>query len=250
MFYELPQEILNNIYIYDITYRIKYDLVLKELLNNIEFIWKVNEQNKYYNVVCNNYIRKLFQFLKTNKEYIFYLDYDSPPNRQQIIKYLREDKPIEVSDFYKDKVFQHYKTFPIQKYNNIPLHDVDDKNVAFTVEDYEEMTEKDLKCESSGCHQCEVKYGGGICFTGKTYNTGLIGDEMIEYDGYIKTYSFNRCNCFKDENDNIIKEFKVEDNEFPFVEIRCGPVHPNIWNIGFLNNCILFDIKICKIPLL
>lgn len=97
----------------------------------------------------------------------------------------------------------------------------------------------DIQNNGSGCGQCGAKYGGGFWFCGLAYNTGLNKndpDDPIEYEGYVKTYNFFRCEC-KDEENEILCS-KEEDN-IPFLVIRCETTD----NITLIDHCILFNIK-------
>ena len=120
------------------------------------------------------------------------------------------------------------------------MYDTNELNIGFTIEDFDEASEEDIRV----CDRCKKTYGASFWFTGKTLNSGVKGDEPVDYRGFIKTHSFNYCNCDKDENANAINEFKISDIEdFPFVEISCCPKQ-NPWNISFLGHCVLFNVYI------
>lgn len=208
------------------------------ILLDDKLIWKKCDQNKYYDIMCNNYIKKLFDHIK-NKDYMFYLKYDH--NAFDIInKYYNADI-INIQDFEKPKTLKHYKTFPFyDEINNI--HNVDYANFGFTITDY------DNDESISGCGQCNMKYGGNIWFKGLAYNTGLDDDNPIPYEGYIKTYYFFRCDCNKDNEEITYQNPKNDDKYFdiPCVEIVCEPLN-NKYNLCMLKNCILFNLKYTKI---
>lgn len=196
------------------------------------FIWKKSDQDKYYQIVCNNYIGNIFKFIH-NKQYVFYLDYER--NDLDVISKYYNGKDIDITDFEKTKKFKHYKSFPFHdKFKNI--RDTDPTNIGFTITNYEDDS-------LSGCGQCGVSYGGSFWFEGLAYNTGLNGDKPIEYEGYIKTYNFFRCECETENYDEIICS---DEDDVPFLEIVCTPIK-NTYNLCLVNRCILFNIKYMKL---
>ena len=216
---------------------IKFNL----LTNNMELIddkliWKKCDQHKYYKILCINYIKKLFEFIK-NKNYMFYLEYDE--NAFDIInKYYNADM-INIQEFEKTKTLKHYTSFPFYNENK-NIYDVDDTNFGFTIIDYDESE------TISGCGKCNTKYGGNIWFKGLVYNTGLDDDNPIPYEGYIKTYLFFRCECDKDNDEIIYQNNNGNFDDIPCVEIVCSPLN-NKHNLCMLKNCILFNLKYTKI---
>lgn len=77
----------------------------------MDFLWKKSDQNKYYQILCNQYIRKIFKFIK-DKDYLFYVDYDEKNDYETTTKYYLHEKKINIKDFRKDKQFKNYKLFP------------------------------------------------------------------------------------------------------------------------------------------
>lgn len=199
------------------------------------FIWKPTEQRQYYDTVCNKYLRGIFQYIN-NKQYMFYLD-NNITCMQDNVKFLTQ-RTVDIDFFHREKRFKYYKTFP--KYEGTYFHDVDELNIGFTISGFDEATEYDLKGISGRCGQCEERYGGGFNFWGKAFNTGLDEENPIDYEGYIKTYDFNSCQCERrGKMNDIICRGK---DDFPFVEMKCTPILDKELNILIMRPCILFDI--------
>ena len=214
-----------------------------EMIDN-KLIWKKCDQDKYYSIICEDYIKKIFEFIK-NKNFAFYVEYDK--NAFDIIYKYYNSETIDINDFEKKKSFKHYSLFPLYDKNK-NVHDVDDSNFGFTILDYDDSK------QLSGCNKCGMQYGGNIWFKGMAHNTGLDNDNPIPYEGYIKTYYFFRCNCEEDKDqDEIIYQKPDDDNEYfdsiPWLEIRCYPTESKYdkYNLCMLRNCILFNIKYTEI---
>jgi hypothetical protein len=219
------------------------------------FIWKKAHQNNYYQILVNQYLKKIFKSIK-NKGYVFYLDHDNN-DFDRAVKYYNGE-PVNIADFEKPKEFRNYKTFPMFIDRNdiqYDIHDVDHVNVGFTITNLDE--EDDLEGNKSGCYQCKARYGEGFWFEGLAYNTGLDEenpDGPIEYEGYIKTYDFFSCNCDNHRNPDemICSKQKYDyhgqeyyDHDLPFVVITCTPKN-NKHNVTLIRNCILFNVKYAK----
>ena len=180
------------------------------------FMLQIKDQHKYYNLVCNKYIRPIFNYIK-NKHFIFYLKYDDKNDFNTTLKYYTNKQKLNFKDFKCNTKFKHYTSFPFKKFNDTLLHNVDEKNVGFTITDMD--LKPDIKSNQSRCCTCGYKYGAGFWFTGLAYNTGL-DIKPIEYDGYINTYNFFKCKC-----DKIGHEIKCSDATIPFFTIKCTPLN-------------------------
>ena len=164
-----------------------------------------------------------------------------------------DKKPINLKDFEKDKIFKHYSTFPsFIEFDDFTIPDVDASHMGFTITKLDECNfEHDML---GGCGQCKLKYGCGFWFAGLAYNTGLNEDDPVEYEGYIKTYPFFRCDCKCDcdeflccNTEDIDDNGKVTyDNNVPYVEITCAPTD-NKYNVVFLRNTSVFNVKYCPL---
>jgi len=203
------------------------------------FIWNPSHQRQYYHTLCNQYLRELFRHIQ-RKPFLFYVDYDIS-NMNDVVRYYTQSR-IDITPFYRPKQFVPYHTFPLFKDTN--FHDVDTENIGYTIEEFPEMTEDDKNGISGCCGQCGEQYGGGFWFNGKAYNTGLNGENPIDYSGYIKTYDFNQCLCDEQGKNEILC---FEKDDFPHIVIDCAP-NPNHHNIGLMSQCVSFDIGFTDIP--
>lgn len=196
-----------------------------------QFLWKKSDQMKYYNIVCLEYIKNIFKEIK-NKPYGFYWNFLTNKEELDLINKYYNGERINIKDFNKNKLFikhpHEIKITDDEEHNKI-----EEENVIFTITKYKEENEK------AGCHQCKMEYGDGIWFSGLAYNTGIDKENPIEYEGYISTYNFFRCNC--DNNNNEIIMNYSSDN-FPFTVIECGPINPRL-NIVLLKRCVLFGLN-------
>lgn len=186
------------------------------------FIWKINEQKKYYQIFCNKYIRGIFEHVK-NTNCAFYInnlcgELNELNNFNNMRDYLEKGKPVKISDFYE-------QNYGIDKLLSVTW--IDDKI--------------DKNSNMSGCYQCKKKYGAGIYFKGYIYQRNK---EPKKYKGYIKTYNFFMCDCDIQNGENKI-EYTLQKfpNCSPFVEIRCGSIKNGYGSFDYISNAIQFDIR-------
>lgn len=202
------------------------------------FVWKKENQNKYYNILINNYVYKLFKYIKDTKQ-LFYLKYEKEKDFDNIINYYNSDNMPNLGNFQRNKEFINFKEFPVNEYNN--TYDVDEENIGFSITKVDNIM--DIDCNMGGCGQCNMQYGKGIWFEGYAYNTGL-QEGAVKYEGYIKTYDLFRCNCSKSIN---TKEKECNEyDDVPCVVIDCSI--PGM-NLTLLRHCILFNIYFTDLPL-
>lgn len=202
------------------------------------FVWDPRNQRDYYNTACNIYLRGLFESIK-NKPQIFYLDQNIVPF-ENVCRYLTS-KTVNIWDFHKHKVFNHFTSYGPCDWDSNIKHDVDVDAIGFTITDFDIATEDDKLGISSGCGKCGLRYGGGFSFSGLAYNTGLASDDPIDYDGYVKTYDLNQCKCEDFQTLNC-----QELDDFPWYEIRCEVPDTNIM---LMRHCSLFNIGFCDLPM-
>ncbi len=205
--------------------------------NIIPFIWKKENQNKYYNIVINNYIYKIFEHIKKNS-LLFYLKYDNTNDFINTIKYYNGTK-INIEDFKHNKKFIKYNKFPKNTSNN--TYDVSEDNVGLSITKLDNII--DNNCNIGGCGQCHKQYGKGLWFEGYAYNTGPLRNDKkkhapYKYEGYIKVNDFHYCDCDRNRNNISTIECNNYDN-IPSIIIDCSI--PNK-NICLLRHCILFNI--------
>jgi hypothetical protein len=200
----------------------------------LTFNWKKDRQDEYYQIVCNDYIKQMFRLIQ-NKKYYFYLDYNGKEDLDTVYNHYENKCPVDITKFYKHKIINHYSTFPL--YKNTTLPNVDYPDMLFTITNFEDNS--GLHEKASGCSTCNIRYGAGFWFEGLAHN---VGEHPVEYEGYIKTYNFNMCNCDADYEITCSYNYDLEQDNVPYLEINCTP-KDNKYNVTMLNHSILFNLK-------
>jgi hypothetical protein len=203
------------------------------------FTWRKSEQNRYYQIVVNQYLHELLTFARDNNKIIFVNHTEDAEEFRKTVDYYN-GQPINLQDFYDPtKKFRYYSTFELESNKT---HNVPSSEIALMIT---YVQEKDEHCDRATCCRCGKTYGGGINFSGIAYNTGLYEKEKnegIKFEGYLKTYGFFSCDCPNEEETIICCEDQYVDYEdrftFPYVELRAEA-------LGFYlaRSCILFDLS-------
>ena len=180
-----------------------------------------------YKNMTIKYLHDLFTFIKDNNHVFYWDGVANDEDEFRMAKKFFDDGTVP--DSYKPKTVEKYDTFPQDSYfiqgKNRMLHDVDAENVLFSITDFDVTTDS--------------------WFCGKAYNTGIFGDEPIEYEGrigkplFVHTEHGNlKCKLINDTG--VISYHSWYP--MPFFNFRCTPTLEKT-NFALLNKCSLFDLK-------
>jgi hypothetical protein len=77
------------------------------------FVLKYSDQNKYYKIVCNKYIKDIFRHIM-NKNYVFWIDNFDGDNFDSACEYLTKNKKM-MKNQNSSNIIRHFHCFLIIK---------------------------------------------------------------------------------------------------------------------------------------